>query len=243
MIPVMKAADLRDRNDAPARWRLHLALMGAVVVEGLMRARGVVVREVTAQQAAEVSFVEHDDVIEAFPPNRPDDALGERILPGRSRRDEDLANPQAFRPPYEHVAVDGVAIAEQVLGRCLFREALDKLEGDPGGGGVVGDVDMDEFSTVVSKDQESEEQVEGQGRNDEEIEGDYVANMCLKEGAPRRGWPRRRAPHVLGDGELGDLIVEEAEFGLNPAPAPGRVLSGHAADERAELKIERRTTR
>ena len=41
MIPVMKAADLRDRNDAPARWRLHLAPMGAVVVEGLMRARGV----------------------------------------------------------------------------------------------------------------------------------------------------------------------------------------------------------
>jgi hypothetical protein len=104
MIPVMKAADLRDRNDAPARWRLHLAPMGAVVVEGLMRAGGVVVREVTAQQAAEVSFVEHDDVIEAFPPNRPDDALGEGILPGRSRRDEDLANPQAFRPPYEHVA-------------------------------------------------------------------------------------------------------------------------------------------
>jgi len=172
MIPVMKAADLRDRDDAPARWRLRLAPMGAVVVEGLMRARGVVVREVTAQQAAEVSFVEHDNVIEAFPPNRPDDALGERILPGRSRRDEDLANPQASRPPYEHVAVDGVAIAEQVLGRCLFREALDKLEGGPGGGGVVGDVDMDEFSTVVSKDQESEEQVEGQGRNDEEIDGD-----------------------------------------------------------------------
>ena len=41
---------------------------------------------------------------------------------------------------------------------------FDKLEGGPGGGGVVGDVDMDEFSTVVSKDQESEEQVEGQGR-------------------------------------------------------------------------------
>ena len=49
MILVMKAADLRDRNDAPARWRLHLAPMGAVVVEGLMRARGVVVREVSAQ--------------------------------------------------------------------------------------------------------------------------------------------------------------------------------------------------
>jgi hypothetical protein len=53
----------------------------------------------------------------------------------------------------------------------------------------------------------------------------------------------RGAPQVLGNGELGDLIAEEAEFGLDPAPAPGWVLSGHAADERAELKIERRATR
>jgi len=129
------------------------------------------------------------------------------------------AHPQAFHPPYESVAVDGVPIAEQVLRRCLFREALDKLVGGPGGGGVVGNVDMDQFSTVVSKDQESEEQVEGEGRDDEEIDGDNVANMRLKEGTPRRGWPRRGAPHVLGNGEPGDLIAEEPEFGLDPAPA------------------------
>src|SRR5437773_10121042 len=166
----MKSSDLRDRDDAPARWRLHVARMGAVVVEGLMRARGVVVREVTAQQASEMPFVDHDDVIEAFPSNRPDDALREWILPGRAGGDEDLANPHAFHPPYEHVAVDGVPIAEQVLGRCLFREVLDKLLGGPGGGWVVGDVDLDEFSTVVSKDQESEEQAAGEGRDDEEVD-------------------------------------------------------------------------
>ena len=51
-----------------------------------------------------------------------------------------------------------------------------------------------------------------------------------------------RAPHVLGNGEPGDLIAEKAEFGLDPAPAPGRVFSGHAADQGAELKIERRAT-
>jgi hypothetical protein len=49
LIAVMKAADLRDRHDAPASWGLHLASVGAVVVEGLMRAGGVVVREVPAQ--------------------------------------------------------------------------------------------------------------------------------------------------------------------------------------------------
>jgi hypothetical protein len=78
-------------------------------------------KSLAAQQTSEVAFVDHDDVIEAFPSNRADDALGEGILPGRSRCDEDLANPQAFHPPHEHVAVDGIPIAEQVLGRCLVR--------------------------------------------------------------------------------------------------------------------------
>jgi hypothetical protein len=52
-----------------------------------MRAGGVVVREIRTQQTSEVPFVEHDDVIEAFPSNRADDALGEgdsaRALEGR----------------------------------------------------------------------------------------------------------------------------------------------------------------
>ncbi|PYR18451.1 MAG: hypothetical protein DMF98_25655 [Acidobacteria bacterium] len=50
LITVMKSADLRDRNDAPALWRLHFARMGAVVMEGLMRAGGVVVREIVLRQ-------------------------------------------------------------------------------------------------------------------------------------------------------------------------------------------------
>jgi hypothetical protein len=192
----MKATDLRDRNDSPASWGFHLASMGAVVVEGLMRAGGVVVREVPAQETSEMPFVDHDDVIEAFASNRADDALGEWILPGRSRGDEDLAHPQAVHPLYERVAVDRIPIAEQVLGRCLFREALDQLVSGPGGGGVVGGVDMDEFSTVVSKDQESEEQLEGEGGDDEEVDSDNLADVCLQERAPRRGWPRPRRPRA-----------------------------------------------
>jgi hypothetical protein len=107
---------------------------------------------------------------------------------------------------------------------------------------VVGGVDI-EFSTVVSKNQEPEEQAKGERGDNEEIDGDNVTGMRFKEGAPRRGCPRRGAPNVLGNGELSNLIAEEPEFGLDPAPAPGRILSGHAADQRAKLKIERRATR
>src|SRR2546426_7682033 len=63
LVPVMLAADLRDGHDTATRRRLHFARMGAVVVDGLMRARGVVVREATAQQASEMPYVDHDDVI------------------------------------------------------------------------------------------------------------------------------------------------------------------------------------
>jgi hypothetical protein len=80
----MKATDLRDRNDAPASWGLHLGSMGAVVVEGLMRAGRVVVREISAQQTSEMPFVDHDDEIKAFAANGADDALGKGVLPGRS---------------------------------------------------------------------------------------------------------------------------------------------------------------
>ena len=93
---MVKAANLRNRDDVLVRSRLYFARMRALVVEGLMRAGGVVVREVAAQQTAEVPFVDHDDVIEAFPTNRADDALGEGILPGRPRRDKDLAFPRPF---------------------------------------------------------------------------------------------------------------------------------------------------
>ena len=56
---------------------------------------------------------------------------------------------------------------------------------------MVGGVDMNEFSTVVSNDEEPEEQLEGEGGDDEEVDGDNLADVCLEEGAPRRGWPRR----------------------------------------------------
>ena len=112
LITVMKSADLRGRDDSPGGWRLHFTCMGAIAVECLMRARCIVVGEVPAQQASEMPFAEDDDVIEAFPSNRPDDALGERILPWCSWGDEYLEDPYAFQVSRKNVPVDGVAITE-----------------------------------------------------------------------------------------------------------------------------------
>ena len=155
-----------------------------------MRPSCVVVGEVATQQASEMPFAEDDNVIEAFASNRPDDALGEGILPGCSWGDEDLVHPHAFHASGENVAVDGVAITEQVLGCGLFRESLDKLLGGPRGGRVVGHIDVEEFSALVVEDHEPEEQAEGQGRNDEEVDGGDLVAVRSQEGAPGGGGPR-----------------------------------------------------
>jgi hypothetical protein len=104
-----------------------------------VRPRDVVVHEVGAKQATQVALVEHEDEIEAFAANRSYDALGEGILPGSARGDEDLANAHALNPPLEVSAEDGVTIAEQVSGAGFVRERVDDLLGRPRGGGLVSD--------------------------------------------------------------------------------------------------------
>jgi hypothetical protein len=103
--------------------RQRRALARAIVTETLGRPCNVVVHEVRAKHATQVAFVEHDDEIEAFAANRADDALGEGILPGRARCGDDLTNAQALDPGLEISAVDGIAIAEQVGGTGLVRNA------------------------------------------------------------------------------------------------------------------------
>src|SRR5262245_28054416 len=105
---------------------------------------------------------------------------------------------------------------------------------------MVGDVEVDELAAVVAKDDEREQQVEGEGRDHEEIDSDEFSGVRDQEGAPRGRRPRRRPVHVLGDGQLGDLMAEQSEFRLDAAPAPGRVVPSHPVDQLANLGGELR---
>ncbi len=237
----MEATHLRESHDAPVRGRLDFSWARAVVAERLMWARGVVVREVRAEQAAEMPLVEHDEVVEAFSPAGADDPLGERSLPWGVGRDENLVNAQAVDAVVKDVAIDRVAIPEQIRWRRLVGERVHDLLGGPGSGRVVGDIDVQEFATVMAEDNEAKEQPEGEGRDDEEVDGHHLRDVRLQEDAPTRrgGW--RRPAHVLGHREGGDLVAEEREFRLNAAPAPSGVSRAMRRIQTAEFGVDRRT--
>jgi hypothetical protein len=60
---------LGDGNHSSPPRRLDEARERSVVVQAAVRPRIVVIIEVAGQDAFEVGFVEHDDMIEALPPD------------------------------------------------------------------------------------------------------------------------------------------------------------------------------
>ena len=67
------------------------------------------------------------------------------------------------RPPAE-------ASAPPIGGRGLVREGVDELLGRPGGGGMRGDVEVDDAPAVVGKHNENEQDTEANGGRGEEVD-------------------------------------------------------------------------
>ncbi len=133
-VAVVKAAEEGQGDDAAMiRW-LDRARFGRVLVESEVRARGVVVAEVAAQTLSQVSLVEDDDVVEDLAADAANHAFDEGVLPRRARRGENLGDADPFHASPELVAVDAIAIAEEVAGRRVIGERLDDLLGSPCGG-------------------------------------------------------------------------------------------------------------
>ena len=137
---MVESADLRHCHDIAALGWLNRARLGRVLSE--MRARGVIVAEVIAKATTEVSFVQHDHVVEEFAPDRADHALSEWVLPRGARRGEDLGKTDGLHPSSKLSAEDAVAITDEKPGRRVVREGLDNLLRRPSRGRGIGQDSM-----------------------------------------------------------------------------------------------------
>src|SRR5262249_23266437 len=143
-----------------------------VLVEREVRARLMVIREVASQDSAQVSVAEDENVVETLAPDRTDQALREWILPRAVRRRENLLDPHALHAVAKLLAIHVVAVAQEIGGRGVVRERGDDLLRGPVGGGMFGDVEVDDAPAVVGKHDEDEEDAQAGGWHGEEIDGD-----------------------------------------------------------------------
>src|SRR2546425_10246238 len=153
-----------------------------------MRAMGVVVRDEEVQAAFKRRTAEDQDPIEAFAPQRSDEALGVRVGPRRPNRRSDDLDALASEDLVEHAGELCVAIVDQEPSRGgSLGERPPKLAGllgDPErvrAGGHAGQVDparryLDEAENVEPR---NEDAVDG-----EEVAGEHARRLAADELAP-----------------------------------------------------------
>ena len=79
---MMQSTDLWERNDLACGRSVYGPLLRAVLVEREMRPGVMMILKIARQDAAQVTLVEDDNVIQAFTADRTDETLGVGILPG-----------------------------------------------------------------------------------------------------------------------------------------------------------------
>jgi len=207
-VAVVEAADQGQRDDAAVIGWLDGSRLGRVLVEGEVRARGMVVTEITAQTPTEVSLVEDNDVVEYVAADGANHALDEGVLPRRAGRGENLGDADPFHASPELVAVDAIAIAQEVARCPVIGERLDDLLRSPCRRRRIGYVEVHDLAAILQQDHEHVEQTEGRRRHGEEVDGDKVRDVVLQERPPGlRGW--LRAPrHATRNGALRHIEAE-----------------------------------
>lgn len=108
-----------------------------------------------------------------------------------------ITDAHSGKAPSNRMAVGGVTVADEVVGRFAPREGLGDLLGDPLGRRMIGDAKGDEPASFVAQDDQNEQQPKANRRHDKKIHCRNACRMIEQEGLPRL---RRSGPvsgHVL----------------------------------------------
>src|SRR3974390_2550328 len=114
--------------------------------------------------------------------------FGKSILPGRGRRYGLVPNAHGSQSASDDGAIDPILIPDEVARRLIPGERLGQLACDPFSRRVGCDVDPDQLSAVQPDYDEGIEQVEANGRYNEQIHAGNVRRMVPQKGASSLTW-------------------------------------------------------
>src|ERR1700704_181408 len=180
-------------------------------------------------------------MVDALASDRSDQPFGEAVLPRRARGDGLVTNAHGTEPAFDEHAVDPIPIAEQVARGLIPRECLSDLACDPFRGRMRCDVDPDKVSAGHPNDDEDIEQIEANGRDNEQVHGGDVRRMVTQEGAPSLGRRSTSLDHVLRDAGLSDLEAELEQLAVDARRSPQWIVNTHVPDQRAQVRVNLRT--
>ena len=216
---------MRERDDVARARRVNGSSLRALLAQGQMSSRGVVVGHVSVKHATQMSFIENDVVVKAVSPNRSDEPLHVWIGPGRAWRDEHLVHTETLDATPKYLIVCLIAVTHHVLWRRVPRESLDHLLRGPLGSRVLGNIEVNNLAALVPQHEEDVEDPKRCGGHGEEIDRSKLRDMVIEERSPCLGRRLAVTDHVLGDRRLGDDDAKHLEFAVYARRAPERILA------------------
>ena len=177
-----------------------------------------------------MSFVEHDQSIQAVLVYAADQSLAIRILPGRTWCNQNFLDIHILDSILEVIAVDAIAISDKKTWCFLVGESIDDLLGGPFGAGIRGQIEMDDLPTVMTKNDKYVQDAKRHCGDCKEIAGGNIGNMIGQKCSPSLGWWFYLPNHVFGHGRFGDFVAQQKQFGQDSGCTPRWVFSGHALD-------------
>src|SRR5213080_2948500 len=179
-------------------------------------------------------------MVDALASDRSDQPFGEAVLPRRAWGDGLVADAHGAQSVRDGSAINAIPITDQVARRLSPRECFGDLVCDPVRGRMGCDVDPDEVSAGQPNDDKGIEQVEANGRNNEQVHGGDVRRVVTQEGAPALGWRSTSLDHVLRDAGLSDLKAELEQLPMDAWRSPQRIFRAHPPDQRAQVRVDLR---
>src|SRR5437667_6920854 len=177
-----------------------------------------------------------------------------------SSRSETSSPMRCLRPPRQAQVLSSTSMTISSRGRCTgsaprlicrLRAAaglagtspslcFGDLACDPVRGRMGCDVDPDKVSAGQPNDDKGIEQVEANGRNNEQVHGGDVRRVVTQEGAPALGRRSTSLDHVLRDARLSDLKAELEQLAMDARRTPQRIVNAHPPDQGAQVRVDLR---
>ena len=126
-------------------------------------------------------------MVQTFSADRADDALHVSSLPGSAWCAKDFLDVHDGDLVAELLAINLVAISQQISRCCIERKGFEHLLRGPFRGRMRGDVEVHDASSIVCEDKKNEKDFEP-NVDGEEVDGRELRNVILEEGPPRLRW-------------------------------------------------------
>jgi hypothetical protein len=148
-----------------------------------MRSDVIVIASIGLQDAAQMRFAQEDKVVHTLASDRSDQSFGKAILPRRGWRYRLIPNAHGANSAQDDGAKDLIPIPDEVTRRLIPGECLSELARDPFRRRICCDVDPDQVSAAQTDDDKGIEQIEANGRDDEQVHRGNVRRVVPQKGA------------------------------------------------------------